>query len=111
MEFKIENTNVYGLEFAVKASGNPMRTVLDKSEVTEKDMLRATKLGSCKGGEGHDNFLKGVIVQFDVTAPKEMIDKIRPFVNPTRTSLKTILAIFLRDKSSSINPLIVTARD
>ena len=69
MEFKIENTNVYGLEFAVKASGNPMRTVLDKSEVTEKDMLRATKLGSCKGGEGHDNFLKGVIVQFDVTAP------------------------------------------
>ena len=49
MEFKIENTNVYGLEFAVKASGNPMRTVLDKSEVTEKDMLRATKLGSCKG--------------------------------------------------------------
>ncbi|MDY5853237.1 MAG: hypothetical protein SPK28_03285 [Bacilli bacterium] len=69
MEFKIENTNVYGLEFAVKASGNPMRTVLDKSEVTEKDMSRATKLGSCKGGEGHDNFLKGVIVQFDVTAP------------------------------------------
>ena len=45
------------------------------------------------------------------TAPKEMIDKISQFVKPTRTSLKTILAIFLRDKSSSINPLIVTARD
>ena len=45
------------------------------------------------------------------TAPKEMIDKISPFIKPTRTSLKTILAIFLRDKSSSINPLIVTARD
>ena len=69
MEFKIENTQVYGLETAIKSSGNPMRTELDKSEVTEKDMLRAVKLGTTRSGEGHDNFLKGVIVQFDVTAP------------------------------------------
>ena len=32
-------------------------------------MLRAVKLGTSKSGAGHDNFLKGVIVQFDVTAP------------------------------------------
>ena len=69
MEFKIENTQVYGLETAIKSSGNPMRTELDKSEVTEKDMLRAVKLGTTRSGEGHDNFLKGIIVQFDVTAP------------------------------------------
>ena len=69
MEFKIENTQVYGLETAIKSSGNPMRTELDKSEVTENDMLRAVKLGTTRSGEGHDNFLKGVIVQFDVTAP------------------------------------------
>ena len=69
MKFKIENTQVYGLETAIKSSGNPMRTELDKSEVTEKDMLRAVKLGTTRSGEGHDNFLKGVIVQFDVTAP------------------------------------------
>ena len=28
MDFNIGKTNVYGLEFAVKASGNPMRTVV-----------------------------------------------------------------------------------
>lgn len=69
MEFKIENTFVYGLERAVKASGNPMRTVIEIDEPTEKDFSRAINLGSTKGGEGHDNFLKGILVHMDVTAP------------------------------------------
>jgi len=69
MEFKIENTSVYGLDKAYKASGNPMRTIIDDGDVTEKDKLRASKLGSCRNGLGHDNFLKGIIVQLDVTAP------------------------------------------
>lgn len=69
MEFKIENTSVYGLEFALKASGNPMRTKFDREELTEKDLKRGINLGSTKSGEGHDNFLKGIIVQFDVSAP------------------------------------------
>ena len=69
MDFNIGQTNVYGLEFALKASGNPMRTAFDRSELTEKDLLRGTKLGQCHPGEGHDNFLKGIVVEFDVTAP------------------------------------------
>jgi len=69
MEFKIEHTSVYGLDKSYKASGNPMRTVIDDSEVTEKDVTRGQKLGSCRNGLGHDNFLKGIIVQFDITAP------------------------------------------
>lgn len=69
MQFKIENAQVYGYERAIKASGNPMRTKIQTSDVNEKDMLRATKLGTSKAGAGHDNFLKGVIVQLDVTAP------------------------------------------
>jgi hypothetical protein len=69
MQFKIENTQVYGYDRAIKASGNPMRTKIQISNVTEKDMLRAVKLGTSKAGAGHDNFLKGIIVQFDVTAP------------------------------------------
>lgn len=69
MEFKIENTQVYGLDKAYKASGNPMRTLIDNSTVTDKDKLRAQKLGSCRNGLGHDNFLKGIIVQLDITAP------------------------------------------
>lgn len=69
MEFKIENTQVYGLDKAYKASGNPMRTLIDNGEVNEKDKIRAQKLGSCRNGLGHDNFLKGIIVQLDLTAP------------------------------------------
>ncbi|MFA6667650.1 MAG: hypothetical protein WCS51_04810 [Bacilli bacterium] len=69
MEFNIKNTSVYGMDFAVKASGNPMRTEFDRTPLTVKDYLRADKLGGCPQGAAHDNFLKGIIVQFDVTAP------------------------------------------
>ena len=69
MEFNIKNTSVYGMDYALKASGNPMRTEFDRSDVTEKDLIRAEKLGTCLSGQGHDNFLKGFIVQFDITAP------------------------------------------
>lgn len=69
MDFNIGKTEVYGLEFAIKASGNPMRTCLNREPNTDKDFLRAKKLGNCRSGEGHDNFLKGIVVQFDVTAP------------------------------------------
>lgn len=69
MEFKIENTSVFGLDKALKASGNPMRTVLNNDPVDEKDRLRGHKLGATRNGEGHDNYLKGIIVQFDITAP------------------------------------------
>ncbi len=69
MEFKIENTEVYGIEKSIKASGNPMRTIFDRNDVNEKDFNRAFKLGQTLNGQGHDNFLKGIIVQMDLTAP------------------------------------------
>lgn len=69
MKFSIQNSQVYGLDFAIKASGNPMRTEFDRTELTEKDYNRGFKLGNALQGSGHDNFLKGIIVQFDVTAP------------------------------------------
>lgn len=69
MKFKIENTQVYGYERAIKASGNPMRTIIETSDIDEKDIARAVRLGTTKQGAGHDNFLKGILVQLDVTAP------------------------------------------
>ncbi|MFA7449513.1 MAG: hypothetical protein WCY90_01675 [Bacilli bacterium] len=69
MEFKIENTFVYGLERAVKASGNPMRTEIELGAMDEKDIKRAKLLGTTKNGEGHDNYLKGILVHVDITAP------------------------------------------
>lgn len=69
MDFNIGKTDVYGLDYALKASGNPMRTEFDRSELTEKDLKRGKALGGCHPGEGHDNFLKGIVVEFDITAP------------------------------------------
>jgi hypothetical protein len=69
MNFSVTNSYVYGLERAVKASGNPMRVAIDTSEPNDKDFLRAQKLGACHNGEGHDNYLKGITVQLDVCAP------------------------------------------
>ncbi len=69
MNFKIENTEVYGLDKSIKASGNSMRTVFDRNPVDEKDYKRAIRLGNTRNGTGEDNYLKGIIVQFDVTAP------------------------------------------
>lgn len=72
MNFKILNDfQVYGLATSMKASGNPMRTTLANlsNVTTPNDISRARKLANTKSGEGHDNFLKGIIVQFNVVAP------------------------------------------
>lgn len=69
MEFSVTNGIVYGIDRAVKASGNPMRTVLDTEPSDDKDYLRAQKLGNARSGEGHDTFLHGIFVHMDVVAP------------------------------------------
>ena len=61
----INNVHVYGLEDALRGSRYPMAT--DLSNVSgEIDAMRI-KLAQCGLGEGHDNFLNGVLVQFDLT--------------------------------------------
>lgn len=69
---KVKNVKVYGLDDSMAASGFPMQkeSELDSSKVDyDKDVKRALKLSGCNIGAGHDNFLNGIIVQFDVTAP------------------------------------------
>ena len=81
MEFHIENTEVYGLNKSIIASGNPMRTLMDdnSTEYTDKDLKRAIKLGSTGSGEGHDQLLTGCIVQFDLYAPLYMWKEIQRY--------------------------------
>lgn len=64
-EMIISNTNVYGLENAVRVSKFPMAT--DTSIPTDEITRTTRKLGSCKTGTGHDQFLEGIVVQFDLT--------------------------------------------
>lgn len=73
MEFKIENTQIYGLTKSIIASGNAMRVEIDDNTLDvqegDKHFKRACSLGNTKSGEGHDQFLTGIIVQFDLYAP------------------------------------------
>jgi len=76
---RINNTKIYGLEESIMASGYPMRIDLpkdfDEEDLTwvrildNKQFKRIKKLGNAKSGSGHDNALKGIVVQFDLTAP------------------------------------------
>ena len=62
---KITNTKVYGLDESIIRAKYPMSTDISKlnSDVT-KGILA---LAGCEKGTGHDNWLNGVIVQFDLT--------------------------------------------
>lgn len=71
---KIFNTKIYGLEESIVASGYPMLAGEideweDEIDLLEKDLNRAKRLGTVPTGTGHDNFLKGIVVQFDITYP------------------------------------------
>ena len=61
----ISNLHVYGLENAVRGSKFPMAT--DITKVSDEITERTVQLGSVAPGTGHDQFLTGIIAQFDLT--------------------------------------------
>ena len=61
----INNVKVYGLEDSVRGAKYPM--AVDISKCTDEVTDRVKQLGSVPTGTGHDNFLNGVVVQFDLT--------------------------------------------
>lgn len=61
----IDNVKVYGLPESVKASKYPMS--VDISTLTDEITGRVEKLAQSPKGEGHDNFLNGIVVQFDLS--------------------------------------------
>ena len=67
---KVENTEVYNLEGAVKASKYPMAVDTDKLNGEINSVTRV--LGSAKPGTGHDNYLQGILVKFDLTCSNKM---------------------------------------
>ena len=69
---KINNIKIYNLEESIKASGLPMSTGPDKLEV---DYKRGKNLGNAKIGSGHDCFLKGIMVYFEIEASLKWFDQ------------------------------------
>lgn len=62
---RMTNIKVYDIEESIKASKYPMATSIDEtnSDITET----VKKLAQSNKGEGHDQFLTGIRVNFDLT--------------------------------------------
>jgi hypothetical protein len=79
---KIKNVKVAFLEESIIRSGFPMQVgepvellysddnVIYDGEAKTSDFIRAHNLAECKIGSGHNNYLKGIIVQFDLQYPE-----------------------------------------
>lgn len=61
----VSDWKVYGLEDSVRASKYPMAT--DLTKLTSDITSTVIRLGLSEPGSGHDNWLNGVLVQFDLT--------------------------------------------
>ena len=77
---KIANVKVYGMNESIIASALPkcadVNNSNDGSLLAVDDLKRAKILGSAESGSGHDCYLKGIIVQFDLTAPEHFFRQI-----------------------------------
>lgn len=73
---KIKNLRIYGLRESCIRSGYPMQVgepfSLDNINIHDRDddIIRAYKLAKNEPGTGHNNFLKGIVVQFDLLYPQ-----------------------------------------
>lgn len=61
----VSKVEVFGLPDSIKASKYPMAVNVD--DCTEEITKTVRSLGCCEKGSGHDQFLTGIIVQFDLT--------------------------------------------
>lgn len=61
----VSNIEVYGLKNSIKRAKYPKS--VDVESLNDELTPGIKSLGNAKRGSGHDNFLKGIIVQFDLT--------------------------------------------
>jgi len=66
----ISNVKVYGLEESIKASKYPMS--VDIESLDDSVTPTVLNLGNAERGSGHDNFTKGIIVQFNLKMTPKM---------------------------------------
>ena len=71
-ESTVSNSKVYGLKNALRVSGFPMREDKDFKEELQKSLNRGKRLGKLESSTGEDNYLCGVIVQFDLNISIKM---------------------------------------
>ena len=67
---EIKNVKVYGLPESIRAAKFPMSVDVSNLKTDITPGIKA--LAQCPLGTGHDNFLNGIIVQFDLTCSNKM---------------------------------------
>nr|DAQ69293.1 MAG TPA: hypothetical protein [Caudoviricetes sp.] len=72
VESTVSNSKVYGLKNALRVSGFPMRVDKDFKEELNKSLNRGKRLGKLDSVTGEDNYLCGVVVQFDLNISIKM---------------------------------------
>ena len=77
----ISNWKVYDLEESVIASRNAFRTKMPEytKEEFEKSLPRAIQLANTPNGSGHQNWLKGVRVSFDIKYPNYITPELQRY--------------------------------
>jgi len=60
----ISNVKIYDMEESLKAAAYPMATDIETLNINNG---LCQKLGTTESGTGHDNFLNGILVSFDLT--------------------------------------------
>ena len=106
----VNNVKIYGFNDAVR--GSKYSYALDTGAVTEEVTETVMKLAAAPIGSGHDNFLNGIIVQFDLTfTNKAWVEAERYHFLDFISSQSTIhrIAKFDLDKSyiSYVDPRII----
>ena len=117
MEFYIDqpSVRVYGLNNALIHSGNAFNSDLIRNDdIGDKDELRGEKLGKTQTGQGHDNFLQGIIVQFNMYAPLYMWKQIQryhfmDFVS-SQSTMHTLTKFNVTERCVSDTDLVILKR-
>jgi len=108
---EIKNTKVYGLEESIKRSSYP-HTVNEIEFIDvpfTNELNRAIKLGNSKQGSGHDTFLKGIIVQFDLKYPQYFTPQLQRYhwVDIRSSQSKMHSLIKIKDIENSCNKYVL----
>lgn len=67
---KVENVKIYDLDECIKASKYPM--AINTDDCTSEITNTTIKLAQCEKATGHDQFLTGIRVNFDLTCSNKM---------------------------------------
>jgi len=78
---EIKNVEIFGLERSMRKAGYSMKMgdPIIEGAGDEDDIRRGKRLGKVKVGSGHDNYLKGCIVQGDIWAPHYFLPQLQRY--------------------------------